>query len=423
MTESAAPAGVTTKPQFENYYRWVEPDSNITVCLKLETVDRLQLEVLRGVDSFSYSGNEVGGILLGRTELDEGRILMFVDDFEPVSNEHPTGASYALTGRNAVHFEAALAHDRARQPRSVVGYYRSHNRDGLFLSKDDLQFIEHYFRGPDNLFLLIKTFPNRACTAGFFFWKDGHIQTEFTDSEAPLIPISVSSQGPSLSLNVPRQNVPPENLTVVSPPASSAAPAAAKSSVTVAEEGLLRKPGIRQQTQYMVPIPSVRPVSKGEFLERMRRGTRWFRLDSRRSDSDRRRARRESGDGLIAFYWEGGVPRGHRVRDISQWGAYVESDFSWMCGTLIVLTLQITSNGEPGNDAIVVPAEVVRTSPEGMGLKFSFSNVRDLRKLLQFLSRWNLNVQVEPELGSTFAWANASVRDLVPYLKALRRSE
>ena len=137
MKESAAPPGVTTKPQFENYYRWVEPDTNITVCLKLETVDRLQLEVLRGIDSFSQAGTEVGGILLGRTELDEGRILMFVDDFEPVPNEYRTGALYALTGRNAVHFEAALAHDTARQPLSVVGYYRSHNREGLFLSKDD----------------------------------------------------------------------------------------------------------------------------------------------------------------------------------------------------------------------------------------------------------------------------------------------
>src|SRR5258708_778144 len=66
MNESAA-AGVTTKSQLENYYRWVEPDVDITVCLEFETVDRLQLEVLCGIHSFSDAGNEVGGILLGRT--------------------------------------------------------------------------------------------------------------------------------------------------------------------------------------------------------------------------------------------------------------------------------------------------------------------------------------------------------------------
>jgi TonB family protein len=69
----------------------------------------------------------------------------------------------------------------------------------LFLSADDQRLIQRYFRGPDNLFLLIKVLPNRACTAGFFFWKDGHIH-EFTGSEAPLIPTSLSSAGRSLLL-------------------------------------------------------------------------------------------------------------------------------------------------------------------------------------------------------------------------------
>jgi TonB family protein len=201
MHESAAAAGVTTKSQFENYYRWVEPDSDITVCLKLETVDRLQLDVLRGLHSFAHAGNEVGGILLGRTDLDEGRTITFVEDFEPVACDHRNGPSYALTAKDAVNFEAALQRCGGSQGPSVVGYYRSHNRDGLFLSLDDLRIIQRHFRGPDNVFLLIKTLPNGACTAGFFFWKDGRIQSEFTDSEAPLIPISFSSTGRSLSLD------------------------------------------------------------------------------------------------------------------------------------------------------------------------------------------------------------------------------
>jgi hypothetical protein len=74
-----------------------------------------------------------------------------------------------------------------------VGYYRSHNRNGLFLSPGDLQLIQRHFPATDNLFLIIKTLRNRACTAGFFFWNDGRIQSEFTHSEAPLIPISASA--------------------------------------------------------------------------------------------------------------------------------------------------------------------------------------------------------------------------------------
>src|SRR5438552_2079032 len=105
MNESAA-AVVTTESPLENYYRWVEPDSDITVYLRLDTVDRLQFEILRGMHSFSHAGNEVGGILLGRNEVDQGRTLTFVDDFEPVLCEYRNGPAYALTGKDAVHFEA-----------------------------------------------------------------------------------------------------------------------------------------------------------------------------------------------------------------------------------------------------------------------------------------------------------------------------
>ena len=67
-------------------------------------------------------------------------------------------------------------------------------------------------------------------------------------------------------------------------------------------------------------------------------------------DSDRRSAKRESGDGLIAFYWEGGPSRAHRVKDISRHGVFVEfekADLSWTrCGTVIMLLLQIASAGK-----------------------------------------------------------------------------
>jgi len=193
MNESAS--GVTLKPSLDNYYRWIEPDSDITVCLNPEAMHHLQLEVLRRIHPSSHMGSEVGGLLLGRTQPDEGRTLIFVDDFELVPCEYRHERFYVLTAKDAVNFEAALARQRPR----VVGYCRSHNRDGLFLSPDDLQLVRRHFRGTSNLFLLIKTLPNRACTAGFFFRKDGRIQAEFTGSEVPLIPVSVSHAGESSS--------------------------------------------------------------------------------------------------------------------------------------------------------------------------------------------------------------------------------
>jgi hypothetical protein len=195
MKESQGGITAATKSQPEDvgYYRWAEPNSEITVCLKAETVDRLEMDALRGIPTSPHAGKEVGGILLGRIDINESSILIFVDDFVPFPCAYRNGPFYDLTAAEAVEFEEMLAWGRTQWEQSVVGYYRSHNRDGLFLSPGDLQLIQRYFPAPDNLFLIVKTLPNRACTAGFFFWKDGRIQSEFTDSEAPLIPISFPS--------------------------------------------------------------------------------------------------------------------------------------------------------------------------------------------------------------------------------------
>lgn len=118
--------------------------------------------------------------------------------------------------------------------------------------------------------------------------------------------------------------------------------------------------------------------------------------DRLKSDLKRRSARRLPGDGLIAFY---GDPTGHRVRDISSLGAYVETDFSWFPGTRLLLTLQICSNGGQDTrppDSIMVPAEVVRTSPQGMGLRFAFRSMSELQSFLEFLGRWNPNLARNP---------------------------
>ena len=173
------------------YYRWAEPNSDITVCLKTETVDRLQMDALRVIVTSPRAGKEVGGVLLGRTETNNTGAVTFVDDFVPFPCAHSNGPFYDLTAAEAAGFEAMLGHGRMRWEQSVVGYYRSHNRHGLFLSPGDLQLIQRHFPAPHNIFLIIKTLPNLACTAGFFFWKASRIQSEFTDSEAPLIPVAV----------------------------------------------------------------------------------------------------------------------------------------------------------------------------------------------------------------------------------------
>ncbi len=73
----------------------------------------------------------------------------------------------------------------------VLGYYRSHQRDGLSLSASDLSVIESYFTAPASVFLLVKAVRKGmaymgACTAGFFFWEDGQVQPEFSALEVAI---------------------------------------------------------------------------------------------------------------------------------------------------------------------------------------------------------------------------------------------
>jgi hypothetical protein len=154
MKESQGGMEIATssRPEEGGYYRWAEPNSEITVCLKTETVDRLQMDALRAVASSPRAGREVGGILLGRIDINETSVLTFVDDFVPFPCAHGNGPFYDLTAAEVAGFEATLARGRTQWEQSVVGYYRSHNRDGLFLAPCDLQLIQRHFQAPDNLF-------------------------------------------------------------------------------------------------------------------------------------------------------------------------------------------------------------------------------------------------------------------------------
>ena len=166
------------------YYHWEEADRGIRIYMYSGMADRLQVEV---------SGTtEAGGILLGRAEQDRGAPVVFIDDFVPVPCSYRAGPLYDVSDENSVNLEAALlrtalAGCESPDAPAVVGYYRSHMRDGLSLTSADLLTIDSYFQAPASVFLLVKAVAgSKACTAGFFFWEDGHIQSEFSSLEVAL---------------------------------------------------------------------------------------------------------------------------------------------------------------------------------------------------------------------------------------------
>ena len=115
--------------------------------------------------------------------------------------------------------------------------------------------------------------------------------------------------------------------------------------------------------------------------------------------SESRLASRVFEPKVVVFYWDGSVPAGHRLRDVSPTGAYLYTSERWYPGTIIRLLLQEEQVAAIGGDTAVgdttvgdttvgtrasasIPARVVRHGPDGVAVEFLFRNSED-RQLLE----------------------------------------
>jgi len=134
------------------YYVWAVPGNPVAVHLRLDVVDRLAAEFLRGLGAVPKRGAEVGGVLLGSIEpgLVKDTSIVRIEDFEPVPCSYVRGPSYLLSEEDRKLF------DEICQRRSPVGYYRSHTREGLLLGPEDLDFLDKDLPLASNVALLVK---------------------------------------------------------------------------------------------------------------------------------------------------------------------------------------------------------------------------------------------------------------------------
>ncbi len=97
---------------------------------------------------------------------------------------------------------------------------------------------------------------------------------------------------------------------------------------------------------------------------------RWWSPDPRKAP-DMRKAPRDVVPGLAAYYWTGGSPSAHSIRDISATGLYVVTEERWYPGTLILMTLQESDSGTQSMEqSISVHSRAVRWGNDGVGLQF-----------------------------------------------------
>jgi hypothetical protein len=216
------------------FYTWEVPGKPISIELHFDVIDRMSPDILRGLGALKRRGAEVGGILLGRIE-NGPSIKVIVDDFEPVASEYLTGPSYNLSQNDLAAFEAAIARRKSESAGklAIVGFFRSHTRDELYMDDADLALARRYFAHTGNIFLVIKPFATRPCIGGFFFWEDGEIARASTYQQFPFdrrelgggAPQSEARPSRSQPDTAPQKDAPAAGEAPVPPYAPAAKPA------------------------------------------------------------------------------------------------------------------------------------------------------------------------------------------------------
>lgn len=86
---------------------------------------------------------------------------------------------------------------------------------------------------------------------------------------------------------------------------------------------------------------------------------------------DQRRSSRSKAPPLVAYFWDGGHPVAHPVKNISPTGFYLSTSERWLLGTLLMVTLQRTKAESSRSDcSVIVMSKVIHHGDDGVGLAF-----------------------------------------------------
>jgi PilZ domain len=99
----------------------------------------------------------------------------------------------------------------------------------------------------------------------------------------------------------------------------------------------------------------------------------WLRQD---------RATRYPAPPIVAYYWDGGVPCPHPVKDISITGAYLYGTNPWQPGTVITGAFRGLFDLD-----LTIAFRVVRQGPDGIGISF-MPQTKQERLDLERLVNW-----------------------------------
>ena len=189
MNESAARADRLGAPSSPSAppppsYLWEVSNKPVSVRFNLETVDRLEREVVESFRSLTSRGSEIGGLLLGNVQ-NGSPARVSVEAYEMIPCDYVRGPLYQFSEADTERFERAMEQRNAAGGLKVVGYFRSHTRKGLGLDSEDLAFFTGHFKESHQIALLIRPYASKPSTGGVFIREGGVVRGEASYQEFP----------------------------------------------------------------------------------------------------------------------------------------------------------------------------------------------------------------------------------------------
>lgn len=206
---------------------WQSPDQQVAIEMEMDFVDQLAAEVIRGYGLVPRRGAEVGGLLLGEV-LSRTPLRVRLREFVPAVTEYLYGPSLIFSPKDKLGFLDLLQRWRTQPDRQteIVGFYRSHTREGFGWNVEDEALFHEAFQEPFHVFLLIKPYATRVPEAAFSFWRDGKLSKIASEALLPFRRKELSS-GPlprSVGDSASATAAPPSHKPEPSPDGASGMP-------------------------------------------------------------------------------------------------------------------------------------------------------------------------------------------------------
>jgi hypothetical protein len=160
----------------------------VAVCAEIATAVLAELRLT--LDSQPRDA-EFGGILLGRSITEGENFRTQVTSFEPLEIEHRYGERFTLSLRDRQSLERRVQRLR-RKGLTPVGFYRSHERRGLYLDQKDFDVFKSEFRHPGSIFLLLGQEAGKPAKGAVFVWEDDDVRRHASYLEFPLPQVAVA---------------------------------------------------------------------------------------------------------------------------------------------------------------------------------------------------------------------------------------